>query len=168
MKPVLAILMIVVLLRGASSAAAEPAALENRAAAWRRAERGWKYSWPRDHRIHPEFRTEWWYFTGNLQATDSRRFGYQLTFFRQGARPPQAPPVQSRFLVSDFKFGHFTLTDVASQRFHFSQQLSRGAFGEAGFGGSQSGQPIAWLLRTDHSTFRRTRARKGSTWSSVQ
>ena len=43
---------------------------------------------PADHGPHPEFRTEWWYYTGNLTTTDGRRFGFQLTFFRRGLAPP--------------------------------------------------------------------------------
>src|SRR4051812_8078828 len=46
---------------------------------------------PRDHGPHPRFRNEWWYFTGILQsaaeAPAGRRFGYQLTIFRQGLDP---------------------------------------------------------------------------------
>ena len=49
-------------------------------AEWRVALPGWKYEFPRDHGNHPEFKTEWWYFTGNLAAKDGREFGYQLTF----------------------------------------------------------------------------------------
>ena len=52
------------------------------AADWRQALPGWQYEFPRDHRIHPEFKTEWWYFTGHLADENGRRFGYQLTFFR--------------------------------------------------------------------------------------
>ena len=38
---------------------------------------------------HSDFKTEWWYFTGNLTNDKrSERFGYELTFFRQGIRPP--------------------------------------------------------------------------------
>jgi len=40
------------------------------------------FSFPRDHGPHPEFRTEWWYYTGNLRARDGRHVGFQLTFFR--------------------------------------------------------------------------------------
>jgi predicted secreted hydrolase len=116
------------------------------AAGWRRAEPGWKFEWPRDHAVHPDFKTEWWYFTGNLRATDGRRFGYQVTFFRQGIRAPgERVPAKSRFVVDDFKFGHFTVTDVQAGRFHFSQQLLRGAFGEAGFGDEQKKERLAWL-----------------------
>ncbi|HSJ09832.1 MAG TPA: lipocalin-like domain-containing protein, partial [Longimicrobiales bacterium] len=41
-----------------------------------------EFTFPRDHGPHPEFRTEWWYFTGNVTAADGRELGYQLTFFR--------------------------------------------------------------------------------------
>lgn len=40
------------------------------------------FAFPADHGPHPEFRTEWWYFTGNVTAHDGRELGYQLTFFR--------------------------------------------------------------------------------------
>jgi predicted secreted hydrolase len=110
---------------------------------WRRAEPGWKYEWPRDHGAHREFKTEWWYFTGNLRAEDGRRFGFQVTFFRQGVRAPAAKPeTRSRFVVDDLKFGHFALTDVGAGRFWFSQSILRGAFGEAGFGDAPR---LAWL-----------------------
>ena len=45
---------------------------------------GYRYGFPRDHFNHAEFRTEWWYWTGNLRTADGRRFGFELTFFRQG------------------------------------------------------------------------------------
>ena len=45
---------------------------------------GYRYEFPRDHFNHPEFQTEWWYYTGNLRDGQGRRFGFELTFFRQG------------------------------------------------------------------------------------
>src|SRR5262245_32455849 len=44
---------------------------------------GYHYSFPHDYFNHPDFATEWWYYTGNLQAADGHRFGFELTFFRQ-------------------------------------------------------------------------------------
>src|SRR5690606_38578439 len=41
------------------------------------------FDFPADHGPHPEFATEWWYFTGNVATRTGRRFGYQLTFFRK-------------------------------------------------------------------------------------
>lgn len=112
---------------------------------WRTAEPGWKYEWPRDHGAHREFKTEWWYFTGGLQTADGRRFGYELTFFRSGLRPPGSPPVKSRFVAEDLKIAHFALTDVKGGKFAFAQKISRGAFGEAGFGDGKTEPRLAWL-----------------------
>ena len=71
-----------------------------RAGEWAVAEGTRAWSFPRDHGAHPEYRTEWWYFTGILAAADGRRFGYQLTFFRQGIAPvggrPRQPLVGAR------------------------------------------------------------------------
>ncbi|MDQ6859553.1 MAG: carotenoid 1,2-hydratase [Verrucomicrobiota bacterium] len=113
------------------------------AADWRSAEPGWQYEFPRDHYAHPEFKTEWWYFTGNLADATGRRFGYQLTFFRQGIRSPNETSEDlSRFVTRDLKFAHFTVTDVAGQQFRFEQKTSRGAFGEAGF---DKDEHLAWI-----------------------
>jgi predicted secreted hydrolase len=113
------------------------------AADWRPALPGWQYEFPRDHHLHPEFKTEWWYFTGRLTGEKGEIFGYQLTFFRQGLRPPEARGgTSSRFVVDDLKFAHFATSDIRGQQFHFQQKLSRGAFAEAGFGTTDR---LAWI-----------------------
>ena len=110
---------------------------------WRLALPGWQYEFPRDHRLHPEFKTEWWYFTGRLVDESGGVFGYQVTFFRQGLRPPGAgDAVSSRFVVNDLKFAHFAISDVRGQQFHFEQKINRGAYGEAGFGDDDR---LAWI-----------------------
>ncbi|MEY5008966.1 MAG: hypothetical protein RLZZ253_105 [Verrucomicrobiota bacterium] len=110
---------------------------------WRTALPGWNYEFPADHGPHRAFKTEWWYFTGNLSDDDGHRYGYQFTLFRQGVRPPGgAPAGKSRFLVDAFYFGHFAVSEFSGGRFHFSQKLSRGAFGEAGDG---DGSRLVWL-----------------------
>lgn len=113
------------------------------AADWKVAEPGWAYEFPRDHHSHPEFKTEWWYFTGNLFDSTGRRFGYQLTFFRQGIRSPNERTRElSRFVTGDLKFAHFTVTDAAADRFYFQQKTSRGAYGEGGF---DRDEHLAWI-----------------------
>ncbi|MEO6971357.1 MAG: lipocalin-like domain-containing protein [Chthoniobacterales bacterium] len=113
------------------------------AADWQIAEPGWQYEFPRDHRAHEKFKTEWWYFTGNLTNERGRRFGYELTFFRQGIRPvAERNTTTSRFVVDDLKFAHFTVTDAAGKKFLYHQKASRGSFGEAGFDG---GDRLAWI-----------------------
>jgi predicted secreted hydrolase len=112
------------------------------AAEWKTAQPGWRYEFPRDHYIHEDFKTEWWYFTGNIADESGRRFGYQLTLFRQGIRHPSERNGElSRFVVGDLKFAHFTVTDVARGEFVFDQKASRGAYGEAGF---SDGERVAW------------------------
>src|SRR5208282_5956082 len=105
---------------------------------WRLAEPGWLYQFPRDHGAHPDFKTEWWYFTGGLRAADGREFGYELTWFREGVIP-KPPAGASRFIVGDFKFAHFAISDVAAGQFTFAQKISRGAYGEAGCGNGGPG-----------------------------
>jgi predicted secreted hydrolase len=113
------------------------------AADWKIAEPGWQYEFPRDHHAHFEFKTEWWYFTGNVFDAEGRPFGYELTFFRHGIRPRAArEPHSSRFIVEDLKFAHFALTNVSGESFRFEQKTSRGAFGEAGF---DDGKRLAWI-----------------------
>ena len=108
---------------------------------WKVALPGWHYEFPRDHGSHPGFKTEWWYFTGNLRATTGEEFGYQLTFFRQGVVPPGRSLPTSAFLVRDVPFAHFAVSDVTGGTFHHFQKLSRGAFGQAGF---DDGSRVAW------------------------
>lgn len=111
-------------------------------AEWQVALPGWNYEFPRDHGNHPEFKTEWWYFTGNLRSSDGREYGYQLTFFRQGILSSDAPVAESRFVTRQIKFAHFTVSEMTGKKFHFFQKISRGAFGEAGFG---EGNRLAWI-----------------------
>src|SRR4051794_17048220 len=66
------------------------------------------FSFPTDHGPHPGFRTEWWYFTGNLESRQGRRFGYQLTFFRFALAPKELPR-ESRWGTSEAFMAHFAL-----------------------------------------------------------
>jgi len=99
-------------------------------APWQRAIGPWTWSFPRDHGAHPNFKTEWWYFTGNLKDNAGRPFGYQLTLFRQGIQFKPAQP-SSQWAVRDVYFGHFTISDIAADQFHVAEKVSRGALGEA-------------------------------------
>ena len=89
------------------------------------------FRFPDDHGPHPEFRTEWWYYTGNLATANGRRFGFQLTFFRS-ALAPRMPPRESAWATRQAWLAHFTVTDVAGGRFHSFERWSRGALGLAG------------------------------------
>lgn len=111
-------------------------------AQWREALPGWQYEFPRDHGNHPDFKTEWWYFTGNVATPDGKQFGYQLTFFRQGVIPPGQKTPPSSFVTRDVKFAHFAVSELSNNRFHHFQKLSRGSFGQAGF---EDSTRLAWI-----------------------
>lgn len=103
------------------------------------------FEFPRDHGPHPDYRQEWWYVTGNLDAADGERFGFELTFFRFALAPPpngiaaekastaavSSAGGESRWRTREIYMAHFAITDVARGRFRFSQKLSRGAVGLA-------------------------------------
>jgi predicted secreted hydrolase len=110
-------------------------------AGFTRAERVRAFSFPQDHGAHPDFQTEWWYYTGNLQANDGRRFGYQLTFFRR-ALAPNASPRESNWASQQIYFAHFAITDAQNNAHFATERFSRGAAGLAG----ASGDPFrVWL-----------------------
>jgi predicted secreted hydrolase len=88
-------------------------------------------SFPKDHGPHPDFRTEWWYYTGNLRTAAGRHLGFQLTFFRV-ALAPAAAPRPSAWATRQLYFAHFALTDTAGGRFHAGSRVSRGAQDLAG------------------------------------
>ncbi len=83
---------------------------------------------PRDRGAHPDFRTEWWYITG--QATSGKRvFGFQLTFFRSRVDSTQA--MTSKFAAKQLVFAHAAITDVDGKKLWHDQRISRDGFGVA-------------------------------------
>lgn len=79
---------------------------------------------------HPEFQTEWWYFTGHLDGENRAEFGYELTFFRQGrAAPAEAP---GNWQSGQLYLAHFALTDVKTGSFRHRERLNRAGPGLAG------------------------------------
>ncbi len=100
-------------------------------------------NFPADSGPHDDFQTEWWYYTGNLQSSDGRHWGYQLTFFRRALVPASQRQARLSDWAADQAYmAHFALTDVAGQRFRSFERLSRGA---AGLAGAQAGPFGVWL-----------------------
>ncbi|MEM7167547.1 MAG: lipocalin-like domain-containing protein [Planctomycetota bacterium] len=90
---------------------------------------------PHDHGPHEDHQVEWWYFTGNLQDQNGRRFGFELTFFRVAQAPPGSSSVAasaSTWRTRQTYLAHFAVTDVASGQFHAFERVARGAAGLAG------------------------------------
>jgi predicted secreted hydrolase len=89
------------------------------------------FDFPADHGPHPLFRTEWWYYTGNLASADGERFGFQLTFFRS-ALAPTIPEGPSAWRTNQIYMAHFGLTDARRNDFRAWERFGRAANGLAG------------------------------------
>jgi predicted secreted hydrolase len=88
-------------------------------------------SFPADHYSHPDFKTEWWYYTGHLQTESGRRFGYQVTFFRFGVRNRQTN-IKETPLFTELYMAHFALSNISSRTFLFRERINRGIGDRAG------------------------------------
>ncbi len=84
------------------------------------------FVFPADHASHPEFRTEWWYFTGNVFDERERHYGFELTLFRIALSAPGAAR-ESALAASAVWMGHLALTDTGEEQFQTAERLSRGA-----------------------------------------
>ncbi len=98
------------------------------AAEWKQSigDRVWLF--PEDHGKHPEYRTEWWYFTGNVTDKQGNRYGYQLTFFRQGVKKSVFPDnlrKENPWMVDDVYLAHFAMTDIGKGIFRHIDRTSR-------------------------------------------
>lgn len=104
---------------------------------------GRDFRFPQDHASHPDYRTEWWYYTGNLGE-----FGYELTLFRQALVSPleSLEPRHSQWASPSAVLGHFAISDVRRGRFHHFERLSRSAIGLADCAVRPvKGERLAWV-----------------------
>ncbi len=98
---------------------------------------------PADHGPHPDYQTEWWYLTGNLDTAEGRHFGYQLTFFRRALVPPaERAARESDWATDQVYMAHLALSDVAGGRFQAEERFARGA---AGLADAQADPFAVWL-----------------------
>lgn len=159
-----AVLVLNVLVRGTGPADTDEdtlslaAALSSDTSGYARADAVRPFHFPADHGPHPDFRTEWWYYTGNLLAESGRRFAYQFTIFRTALAPPaDADSVLSPSSAShvptqratdetwstrQLYMAHFALTDVRSGTHVAFERFSRDA---ADLAGAEADPYRVWL-----------------------
>jgi predicted secreted hydrolase len=134
--------------------------------AWRRAGPDHDWQFPRDHHAHPDYRSEWWYVTGQLTTTDASggepTHGFQFTIFRLGV-VAQPPPWQSDWIARDLVLGHAAVTDLRTGRHLFSEVLTRTGPQRGGFPApgqdllawcrGPAGTPQRWEMRLHEDGF---------------
>jgi predicted secreted hydrolase len=99
-------------------------------AQYRMALPGYRFEFPRDYFNHPDFETEWWYYTGNLKSADGRRFGFELTFFRRAVS--RDPARTSVWDLKDLYLAHLALSDLDGGKFYYTERTNRSGPGIAG------------------------------------
>ncbi|MGH9443388.1 MAG: lipocalin-like domain-containing protein [Thermoanaerobaculia bacterium] len=70
---------------------------------------------------HPTAKSEWWYYTGQIQTREGARLGFELTFFRVRLADG-----------GDVDAAHFALSDISRKAFFFDEKLHRPFPGIAG------------------------------------
>jgi len=100
------------------------------AAQYRTAVPGYRFEFPRDYFDHPDFQTEWWYYTGNLKSANGHRYGFELTFFRQAVS--RDPAQTATWDVKDIYLTHLALSDLDGQKFYHAERTNRAGPGIAG------------------------------------
>ncbi|MDP7040947.1 MAG: lipocalin-like domain-containing protein [Myxococcota bacterium] len=98
-----------------------------------RADKPRTFAFPQDHGPHPDFRSEWWYITGNVDSSEGP-FGFELTFFRQATAPTPTDKDanDSAWQTNQIYMAHAALSDITQKQFYADERLSRGALGLAG------------------------------------
>lgn len=101
---------------------------------------------PRDHGAHPDYRIEWWYLTGWLDA-QPQPLGFQVTFFR--TRTPIDPNNPSRFAAHQLIIAHAAIADPARGALLKDERVARAGFGLVGASAADTD------VQVDRWTFRR-------------
>ena len=100
-------------------------------------------TFPEDFGAHEDFRTEWWYYTGNLQTAQGQHFGFELTIFRVGLQPPAVElPADSDWYDRSIYFAHFAVSDIERERFYAFERYARPG---PGLAGAQAAPYRVWI-----------------------
>ena len=129
-------LMIACILHGAAVGASDLGTLLGGGSdQFRKAEPGQPIRLPTDHGAHPDYRSEWWYLTGNLKDEQGRNYGLQWTLFRQGIE--QQMTSDNPWLSPQLWLAQFAITDLSKGSYHQDERTSRQGPGLAGAHGGE-------------------------------
>lgn len=96
---------------------------------------------PRDHGPHPNFKTEWWYFTGWFTSKDlNEPLGIQITFFRSAPDVPLENP--SRFKPGQLLFAHAAVALPSHGKLKHAQIIRRSGSGGVSWESAKPGEQV--------------------------
>jgi predicted secreted hydrolase len=109
---------------------------------WKQHEAPFAARFPADHGSHADFRSEWWYATGELATPAGERFGYQLTIFRAGLEPGLPERGEPYWSARTLFAGHLALTEIGAQKTRGAERLGRA---NGALAGARDGELDAWV-----------------------
>lgn len=111
---------------------------------YQQASRSYTISLPRDHGPHPDFKTEWWYFTGWFSSKALKEpLGIQITFFRSAPNAPLDNP--SRFNPSQLSFAHAAVALPSHGKLKHAQIIRRAGSGGVSWQADELGKHVLSL-----------------------
>jgi len=111
-------------------------------AEWKRHAAPFVPQFPADHGVHPDFKSEWWYATGELASDSGEKFGYQLTIFRAGLEAGLAEPGAPYWSPRQLYAGHLALTEIGAQETRSAERSGRA---NGSLAGAREGELDAWV-----------------------
>jgi predicted secreted hydrolase len=88
--------------------------------------RGRTLQFPRDHGSHDDYRIEWWYATGQVDAS-GEALGFQITFFRARHDTKSV----GRFAPRQILFAHAAIADPRERQLLHAETAARSGFVDA-------------------------------------
>ncbi|MCA1933716.1 MAG: carotenoid 1,2-hydratase [Calditerrivibrio sp.] len=83
---------------------------------------------PQDLFSKKDFKSQWWYFTGNVKDEKGRDFGYQFTIFEVGV---SKKIFKSKFAPNRLYILHMAISDLKNMNYFFTDDTDRGSFGSS-------------------------------------
>ena len=107
-------------------------------------EKGRKLTFPRDHFAHKDFRTEWWYYNGRLEAEDGSRYGFELVFFKRRTDEDKIWGYPIYKYTNPAHLAHFSITDLQEKKLHYADKRTRDFDHKRGPAGALEDSYMVW------------------------
>jgi predicted secreted hydrolase len=95
-----------------------------------------RLSFPSDHGSHPDYRTEWWYYTGNLTDGGQPSLRFPAHLFPQRAatarQSQQWPDPASAWRTDQIYLAHAAISDITGGRHLQAERMARPVLSMAG------------------------------------
>jgi predicted secreted hydrolase len=103
-----------------------------------------KIALPRDLYGHDDYRTEWWYYTGNLTDEQGRRYSYQIVFFKRRTDLDTRFGIPGPVYSNPGHMAHFSVTDQQTGRLILDERLNRDYLDKGGKAGARTDMLYVW------------------------